>query len=185
MYSICNKNNIIIKNNLRMTKITSLSEKHIQCVPLLEGMFKKFGILPLDSNSPMPYWAVESKKPKSLLDKTILTNDGAGNELRAVFFIVRKKGSKSLKLFRITELFPDLHKTEAGVTISEALELFVQTKTDFFRPIMVVNLGKLMMNDILYAGGFLYEVPANAEIGFEVIPSEALKESGFPEETED
>ncbi len=168
-----------------MAKITNLSEKHSQCVPLLEGMFKKFGILPVNPDRQMLYWAVESKNPKSLLDKTILTKDDAENELRAIFFIVRKKGRKTLKLFRITELFPDLHKTEAGVTISEALEIFIQTKTDFFRPIMVVSLERLIMDDVYYAGGFLYDIPRLDEVEIEVMDPKTRKESGFSEEKED
>jgi len=168
-----------------MTKITSLSEKHIQCVPLLEGMFKKFGILPFNQNSPMPYWAVESKNAKLLLNQTILTNDDAGNELRATFFIVRKKGGRSLKLFRITELFPDLHDTESEITITEALEIFIHTQSDFVRPIMVVNLGKLMVKGILYAGGFLYDIPRIEEVEIEIMDPKEITSLEEEEEPRD
>ena len=169
-----------------MLKIKNLGKKHDQCVGILETMFTKFGIKPLDPDSPMQYWIVESDDPKnSLLDTMVLTEDEQKNQLRAVFFVTRKKTCKKLKLFRFTELFPALHVNEHEVTINEAIETFILEKTDYIPPVLVVCLGKLQVNDELYAGGFLYEVKANREVCFEVMPSEALKESEFPEEAED
>ena len=169
-----------------MVKIKGLGEEQKPCLVVLETMFTKFGIKPLNPNNPMPYWIAESNGHEgSLLDKTVLTEDEQENQLRAVFFITRKKNCKKLKLFRFTELFTALHLNEDEVTINEAIEAFIQEKTDHIPPIVVVSLGKLVINDEMHAGAFLYEVPVNREIYIEAVSPKVLKESGFPEESEE
>lgn len=166
-----------------MLKIQNLQDgKHAHCVALLEDMFTKFGIKQLDPNKPMQYWVVKHKNPKvSLLSEPVLSVDEEGNQLRAVFFVTRKKKAKKLNLFRFTKLFPALHETEREVSITEAIERFIDEKTDYIPPVMVVLLGKISEGGKLYAGGFLYEVPSSHDICIEVAP----KEKEPVEETEE
>jgi len=166
-----------------MLEIKSLGKEHDRCINMLDGMFKKFGIKPLDTNKPMPYWSVKSKNSEvSLLNDPILSVDEHGNELRAVFFVTRQKRAKKLKLFRFTELFAALNKTENDVTIAEAIECFIEEKADYIPPVAVVCLGKILEDGELYAGGFLYEVIVNGEICIETEKSEPQNKSEDAEE---
>lgn len=146
------------------------------CINLLNQMFKKFGIKPLDPKKKMPYWVVKlENEERCLLQTPILSVDEDGNVLQAVFFTTRKKTEKHLKLFRFTELYSSLHLIEKDVTIEEAIDRFVEEMTDYIKPVTVVLLGKIFENGELYTGGFLYKVPLN-DIIIEAEDPEVTKE---------
>ncbi len=156
-----------------MVKISKLGFDHAECIQLLDKMFRAQGIRPKDPDKKMSYWVVSDDQEQSLLDESILSVDESGNELRAVYFVTRRKTGKKLRIFRFTELYPELHRTEKDVRINEAIERFMEEKTDHIRPVAVVLLGKMEENGQLYAGGFVYKVP--------IPDSENCIEATYPE----
>jgi hypothetical protein len=157
-----------------MVEIKKLED--VTCIGLLERMFVDFGIKHLDPAKKMEYWAVMSSE-ESLLNEPILSEDEEGNKIQAVFFVTRKKNCKKLQLFRFTEIFPALHLHEKDEAMMSAIELFMETKKEYIRPVNVVSLGKMSEGGIVYAGAFLYNVPPvepciEAELQHEEVPDE-------------
>ena len=141
-----------------MLEIKNLGKGNKECVPLLKRMFLDLGIKPIDPNKEMEFWSVESSTD-SLLNDPVLSKDELGNELRAVYFITRKQKSKKTELFRFTELFSALEKTEANTTIQELIDYFLTEKSEYIAPIAVVCLGKINEDNWEYSGCFLYNIP--------------------------
>ncbi|MFA7717667.1 MAG: hypothetical protein WC875_03045 [Candidatus Absconditabacterales bacterium] len=147
-----------------MLEITDLNKHktHRNCIPLLEKIFLRFGLKPLNSSKKWTFWCVKSiSKEISLLDEPILSMDEKRNEVKAMFFITRRRKAKKLQLFRIEDLFNSFPTFEKDVTIKEAIEKFLDEKKELIPPIAVVCLGKINEDGKEYTGAFLYHVPAD------------------------
>ena len=142
-------------------KVENLENTHPECIPVLNRLFMDFGIKPLHPKKTMEYWSVIAEgKKRFLLSEPVLSVDESGRKLRAVFFVTRKLKSKKTELFRFTEIFEGLDKTERTTSIQECIDRFLVEKTEYRAPISVLCLGKMEENGQVYTGCFMYNVPS-------------------------
>jgi hypothetical protein len=166
-------------------KVENLRDANGKCIPLLERWFIYSGKRLYDPK--MEYWSVKVTSDYPLLNESVLSTDEAGNELRAMFFVTHKekpqkrallfltdlmeslsnieedipikKKCKKTELFLLADLFESLSMIEKDISILEVLEIFSEEKPQYARPSLVVCLGALEEEGILYKGCFLFNIP--------------------------